>query len=199
MEGVEAFPLHWPPGWPRAKSRQSSAFQSTLGGARDHLTNELRLMGARYIVLSSNLELRRDGLPYANQKQPTDPGVAVYFQWREKAMALACDRWSKVEDNLRSIGKTVEALRGIERWGASDMMERAFSGFTALPPPSEPRVTCWDVLGVPAGSGKDAVTKAYHQLAKVSHPDKGGSHDQWHVLSKAFNDALTSETSHGRD
>ena len=113
----QAFPLHWPEGWPRTTSRHSSAFQSSLGDARDHLMHQLDMMGARYTILSSNLELRRDGLPYANQRQPEDPGVAIYFQWRGKQMTFACDRWQKVEDNVRAIGKTVEALRGIERWG----------------------------------------------------------------------------------
>jgi len=190
MSGVEAFPLHWPTGWPRAKSRQSAAFQTSLGTARDHLMNELRLMGARYIVLSSNMELRRDGLPYANQRQPIDPGVAVYFQWRGKQMTFACDRWRKVEDNVRAIGKTVEALRGVERWGASDMMERAFSAFEALPPPSgEVLVTCWDILGIPPGTKADA-DAAYRRRAKTAHPDQGGTRAEWDALVAAHKQAI---------
>lgn len=190
MSGAESFPLHWPQGWPRASRRQGSQFQSALGSARDHLMNELRLMGAKYIVLSSNMELRRDGLPYANQKQPADPGVAIYFQWRGKQMTFACDRWVKVEDNVRAIGKTVEALRGIERWGASDMMERAFSAFEALPPPSEGSPpTCWDILGVECNAPHDEVVKAYRRQARSAHPDRGGTREEWDRLRWAYEQA----------
>jgi hypothetical protein len=153
--------------------------------------NELRLMGARYIVLSSNMELRRDGLPYANQRQPDDPGVAVYFNWRGKQMTFACDRWFKPEDNVRAIGKTVEALRGIERWGASDMMERAFSAFEALPPPGGTvTLSCWDVLGLQPGASKSDVTTAYRRQARTAHPDQGGTREEWDRLQAAYEQAL---------
>lgn len=188
---AEAFPLHWPAGWPRAENRQAAAFQSSLAVARDHLMNELRLMGARYVVLSSNMALRQDGLPYANQKQPEDPGVAVYFQWRGKQMTFACDRWRKVEDNVRAIGKTVEALRGIERWGASDMMERAFSAFEALPPPGGAvTLSCWDVLGLHAGATRSEITAAYRRQARAAHPDQGGTREEWDRLQSAYEQAL---------
>lgn len=190
MSEASAFPLHWPQGWPRVKHRAPAAFGLSLGDARDHLTNELKRMGARYIVLSSNLALRQDGLPYANQRQPEDPGVAVYFQWRGKQMTFACDRWSKVEHNIRAIGKTIEALRGVERWGASDMMERAFSAFEALPPPSSPVApSCWDILGIEPGTRADA-DAAYRRRAKTEHPDQGGTRAGWDALVTAHKEAI---------
>lgn len=41
--------------------------------------DQIRLLGGKQPTLSSNLEVCRDGLPYANQRQQSDPGVAVYF------------------------------------------------------------------------------------------------------------------------
>ena len=38
---------------------------------------ELKRLGARGMVLSTNVELRQDGLPYSNRRRPEDPGVAV--------------------------------------------------------------------------------------------------------------------------
>lgn len=92
---TEAFPLHWPPGRPRTDHPQRSRFDVTLARARDGLFHELFLLGVRYPVLSTNLSLRRDGLPYARQSQPDDTGVAVYFEWNDRQMAFCCDRWDR--------------------------------------------------------------------------------------------------------
>lgn len=175
---VEAYPLHWPDGRPRAKRRQNAAFHMTLAKARDHLMNEIRLLGGKQPILSSNLELRLDGLPYANQRQPEDCGIAVYFTYKTKQHCFACDDWNRVEDNVRAIGKTIEALRGIARWGTGDMMERAFQGFEALPAPEgEP---WWSVLGYRSES--DALANGFEERAKSLmqrfHPDKPGG-DEW--------------------
>src|SRR3546814_19053229 len=77
-------------------------------------------------------------------------------------MTFACDRWDTVRDNVRAIGKTIEAIRGIERWGASDMMERAFSAFEALPAPGGGvTLSCWSVLGIEPGSSLAELERAY--------------------------------------
>lgn len=175
---VEAHPLHWPVGRQRAKRRNHAQFQTSLAKARDHLMNEIRLLGGRQPILSSNLELRQDGLPYANQKTPDDAGAAVYFTYKGKQHCFACDDWLKPEDNIRAIGKTIEALRGIARWGTGDMIERAFQGFVALPGPADD--PWWPVLGYTSES--DALENNFQrrakELAQKYHPDKLGG-DEW--------------------
>lgn len=47
---------------------------------------------------------------------------------------LACDLFYEVRLNMHAIGLTVEAMRQIERCGASSMLERAFRGFMAALP-----------------------------------------------------------------
>lgn len=178
MEHVEAFPLHWPAGRPRCNRPQSALFRCSLATARDHLMSEIRMLGGRQPILSSNLELRLDGLPYANQKAPSDAGIAVYFTYKGKQHCFACDEWNRVEDNIRAIGKTIEALRGISRWGTGDMMERAFQGFAALPGPEvEP---WWSVLGYL--SEADALSDDFNAKAKrllqQFHPDRDTG-DEW--------------------
>jgi hypothetical protein len=186
VEGVEAYPLHWPLGWPRSRSPQRSRFETTFALARDNLFHQIKLLGGTHIVLSSNVALRRDGLPLAGQRQPNDKGVAVYFLRRGKQVVFACDRWEKIEDNMRAIEKTIDAIRGIERWGASEMMERAFSAFEALPPPR----SCWDVLGVKPGARPDEINEAYRAKARRAHPDTGGSTAAMAELNKARDEAL---------
>lgn len=136
-----AYPLQWPDGWKRTSpgGLEDARFKCTFAQARDGIIKQLGMMGvARSIVISTNVETKRDGLPYANRPQPSDRGVAVYWTkftigGGSEQRVLACDRWYRVRDNLRAIEKTLEAMRGIERWGSTDIMDRAFSGFTALP------------------------------------------------------------------
>ena len=182
---AEAYPLYWPEGWKRTSYRKNSAFKiAAFGKARDFLLAEVRRMGGRSIVLSTNISLRNDGLPYAGQRNPDDPGVAVYFLYKQKQMSFACDAYRKVEENAYAIAKTIEALRGIERWGASDMMERAFRGFTALPA-DVPAREWWDVLEVRREASRDVIDANYRRLAHDRHPDLGGSHEEMSQLNAA--------------
>jgi len=104
----------------------------------------------RSIVVSSNLIIGRRGLPLKpNGRGPEDPGVAAWFyrlsfvdgHYKKKLFCIACDAYDDVTSNMRALGKTIEALRGIQRWGSTLLLERAFSGFEhqALPEPEEER------------------------------------------------------------
>lgn len=187
-EGVESYPLHWPAGWPRTKSPHKARFGGTFAKIRDDLWREISMLGGRYPVLSTNVPVRRDGLPYAGQREPADAGVAVYFERRGRQMVFACDKWDRVQDNMRAIQRTIEAIRGIERWGASEMMERAFQAFEALPPPQ----SCWDILGIRPGASRDEIDRAYREKARRAHPDAGGSDHAMSELNRARDEALRS-------
>ena len=187
---MQAYPLHWPEGWPRSKKRKRSRFDVGRGQAVQELLWEIERMGGRYPVISTNLAVKRDGLPSGNQKEPDDPGVAVYFEAEGKQKVFACDKWSTVQDNMRAIHKTIEAIRGIERWGASEMMERAFSAFDALPPPKSWRDTFADV------STREDLKSRYHEKAKKVHPDSGGSEAAMAELNAHYEEARRVLSSH---
>jgi hypothetical protein len=183
--GVEAYPLYWPEGWKRTRNPERSRFQTGFGAARELLFREITRMGGRKPVLSSNIPLRNDGMPRANMPEPNDRGVAVYFTYKDKEMVFACDKFINVRDNIYAIAKTIEALRGIERWGASDMMERAFRGFNALP---EKASSPWrDILGFghDARVTLDDVDSRFAELVKVHHPDMGGSAEAFQQVVEA--------------
>lgn len=78
------YPLAWPVGWPRTRQPESSRFDPrgdrSFATARDALIAELERLGAASIILSTNIPLRKDGLPRASSRQPEDRGVAVYFR-----------------------------------------------------------------------------------------------------------------------
>jgi hypothetical protein len=173
-EVTEAYPLTWPVHRPRTRWPEQSNFRVTLGQSIKDVQREVSLLGGRKLIISSNLPLRRDGMPYANSSQPTDRGVAVYFEYKGKPMCFACDRWKAVEDNMRAIAKTIEALRGIARWGTGDMIQQAFTGFTALPAPE----SWWQVLGLKGPSvSRDEIESAHRSLIMKHHPDRGGDVD----------------------
>ena len=190
--GVEAFPLAWPLGWPRVQSyaRKSSTYRVTLAQARDRLFAELRLAGARDVVVSSNLTLRLDGVPLANQREPLDPGVAVYWTDRKRRpRVIACDVWRTVRENMRALGLAVECIRGLERTGASEILDRAFSGFAALPETAG-AASHWRELGLEPGASVNAIRERYRQLARQRHPDAGGTAAEFSALTAAYNAAL---------
>lgn len=187
IEGADAYPLHWPAGWPRTRDPKRARFEPSFASARDSLFKQIKMLGGTHIVLSCNVALRRDGLPLANQRQPTDKGVAVYFLRRGRQMVFACDRWDRVEDNMRAIDKTIDAIRGIDRWGASEMMERAFQAFEALPAPR----SCWEVLGLFPGASREAIVQAFREKARHVHPDAGGSDAAMAELNRARDEALS--------
>lgn len=182
-----AYPLSWPPGWPRTAAHRrdsgrkfsGSVYGLTFERARRQLSEELRLLGATQVTISTNLPLRGDGLPYAGaaQRRMDDPGVAVYFVLNKKPLSMARDAYTDIAANMRSLGLAIAGLRQLERHGGSYMMERAFDGFAALPPPGGVKRSWAEVLGL-AKPGilitHDAVDDAFRRLAKEHHPDAGG-------------------------
>jgi hypothetical protein len=194
IASATAFPLQWPAGRERRAPyrREVAAFDTGMAAARDGAFNQVALLGARSVVLSSNVPLRQDGKPYASFPKIDDPAVALYFTYQGKEMCFACDRWTRVEDNIQAIRKTIEALRGIARWGTGDMLQAAFTGFAALPAPivagmSKP----WhEVLGVSSTATRADIDAAYKRLASQNHPDKGGSTAAMTAINQARDEAL---------
>jgi hypothetical protein len=197
---ASAYPLSWPDGWPRTPShRRDTGWKfkkTTFSSAREDLFHELRLLGASSLVISCNLKLRLDGYHYADQAEMKipDPGVAIYFTLRERPMTMARDYYDNVRANLRSLGLAVEHLRGLERHGGAQMMERAFAGFSALPPPagnsSTPTINWREELGpLPDLDKADLLViceARYRSKAKQSHSDAGGSDEAMIRLNLAI-------------
>ena len=190
FDGIEAYPLCWPVGWQRTKPglRKKSNFSEdhTIAVVRDCALNELRLLGAKTPIISTNMPLRKDGQLKSVRLSVDDPGVAVYFALCGKPCVLACDKWTLVQDNLWAIVKHVGAQRGQQRWGVGTL-EQAFSGFVALPPAV--KSTWWEVLGVAADADLETIKAAYLRKAKETHPDVGGSDESFIQVQAAWEEA----------
>jgi len=198
FENITSSPLQWPHGWKRSVQYVSSKFSRkvssyrrrdiSIGEATQFLLDELRKMGIPdfNVIISSNLRLRMDGLPYSNQVNPNDVGIAVWWRDGKSRKVIALDKYDRIADNLYAVGKTIEAMRGIDRWGSGEILERTFEGFEALPNPDK---TTWrDVLGYQGNSLSDC-QKIYRVKIKESHPDNGGDVSAAAAINVAWDEA----------
>ena len=187
MRMIAAYPLTWPPGFPRHPKRETGAFKTALAGALKNVNTSLNAFARdsnlkiESLVISSNVTL--------GAMNPADPGVAVWFGWSGIQVCIPVDRYTKVESNLQAIHHIIEARRTELRHGTLALVRASFTGFQALPAPKETRH--WAaVLGFPSGaviSTKDEVTKAYRLLRSEKH--KAGSTEEFMDIEQAYSEA----------
>lgn len=216
MSEITAYPLCWPQGWKRTKpgSRTRAKFgtkstetrQRADGSTYQHkrsrelsindgitrILAELKAMGIQSwnVIISSDLQLRNDGLPRSNQATGNlDQGAAVYWRDGQQRRCMAIDRYDRIADNLGAIAATLAAMRAIERHGGAEILDRAFTGFVALPAPA-PEDKPHQVLGVEANATRSEIEYAYKRLAAQHHPDRGGSTEQMTRINTARDSML---------
>lgn len=213
---TQAYPLAWPTGWPRAANRKRAKFSKSeekrtnfsdgssrtwreskelsIHDATKRILAELHTFGvpSGEAIISTNLELRLDGLPRSNQSAPADPGVAVY--WRRgsdptrQTKVMAIDIYDRVADNLAAVAATLNAMRAIERHGGAQILERAFTGFTALADRSNWR-TILKFPPAPMRPTLEQLEARFRMLAKEAHADVGGNHEAMTDLNIARDQA----------
>lgn len=212
MADKTRYPLSWPDGWKRTRLRIRAQFGKQPRGAGkarlsvtdsiDRVGFELGRMGIDHgnIIVSTNLPLNIHGQPRSDRGEPGDPGAAVYWHKAvrngetvvNENKAMAIDRYDRVADNIAAIAATLEHMRGIERHGGAEILERVFTGFAQLPEHAGGKA--WrDVLGFPpqAQPSKDAIGSRFRELSKDRHPEKpGGTRELWDELTWARDAAL---------
>lgn len=191
FNNVSATPLTWPDGWKRTTRPQRSRFGGrgfvSTRQAIDEVLHQLGLMGVPdwNVIISTNLALRNDGLPRSGQKEPDDSGASVWWRKNDNRQVIALDKYDRVADNLWAIAKTLDAMRGIERWGSGEILERTFTGFAALPPATEHSERWQDILQLGNVYTIEECERNYRKLARDAHPDRGGSHELMQKLNWA--------------
>jgi hypothetical protein len=201
-ENVQRYPLQWPTGWAREKFRTAAQFGKvrtttnesgswsrkaslSVDDAIGRLEKELDRLGATNPTLSTNLQINMRGVPRGDQS-PSDPGAAVYFLLKGKPCVLACDKWTRVADNIAAIAAHIEALRAQERYGVGSL-EQAFAGYAALP---AAETNAFTVLGLTRDATRDQVVAAHRDLLRRHHPDAGGQSDYAARLNAARDEIL---------
>lgn len=208
---TDGWPLQWPLGYARTQQPKRAPFKANqMGRNMKEIATEIRRLGGKDPIISTNIPLRADGLPYSDweRRKITDWGVAVYFDYEGQQTVLACDKWDRIEDNMRAVSLAIEAMRGIDRWGVSDMLKRAFMGFKALPAGSyEGTLTInnepierllapkgsinWAlILGVKVDCTFDQLKAMYREKCRHCHPDTAedgiGDKQLLAIMQKAY-------------
>lgn len=209
-------PLQWPESYARAKFAESRAPYKVSGSvALGDLERELHLLlrgDYAKARITANIPVNSQGRFYGEDlARKTAPkggaGVAVYWVRKGIEQVIACDRYDAVGNNIRALGLCIQGMRQMERSGATQVLERVFTGFAALPsggpssgpsaPPPPPK-PWWEVLGWqtdPLAGGMApalvlvAAEACFKSLAKDAHPDAGGSHEGFVALNAAIVDA----------
>jgi hypothetical protein len=179
------YPLQWNNMLPRSEKQERSRFGGrSVYAAGERLKNELGLLGAKNILITSNLKTKVDGGFYANQMRIEDAGICVYLELNGEKKCFACDKWDLPQDNIWALALNVSAIRGMERWGGSNFMKGVFTGFAQLPAPDKNNginyfYNC---------ETKEQVREKYIELAKKMHPDCGGNTFEFQEMLRQYNE-----------
>lgn len=123
-----------------------------------------------------------DGMPYADAN-PDDPGVVVRWQRDGAEYCVACDRYTTVRDNARTIGLYVEEKRkmsnrpvrtGQDEFATARLPPGEGEGSTVAATDEEPDQAPHELLGVAPDAPDPVVEGAFRELAKEGHGDQGG-------------------------
>lgn len=180
-----------------ADVRKPSPFKAHYEQTLDLLFREARMLDATRLVLQLDLQaqdIRRDGLPKANARYGTNPGVIVSFDSRFGPLRYATDTYADWKSNLRAIALGLEALRAVDRYGVSKRGEQ-YRGWTAIGAgtagsgvfTTRDEAETW-LRKAAAEEGIDSWADweaLYRALAKRMHPDVGGSDDLFARLDAA--------------
>lgn len=153
--------------------------QPQVDREENRIKREMELWRVRDYVVSRNRQRIYAG----------DPAVALWWlDQKGELRVLACDRYASMAENMHAIVLTLEALRGVERWGAYTA-EQAAEGTRLLMIEDRTKPRWWSVLGVGADWPLEAIENTYKLKAQSEHPDKGGDPEKFAALNAALDEA----------
>lgn len=199
------------PDWPYQTTsgyqrRSRNTFKAPWSATLDLLDRELRHLRARDVIIECGLlpsDIRIDGWPRSNAREPMHPGVAVHFEipgiGHVRYATDTCRFW---QHNVRSIALGLEALRAVDRYGITQGREQ-YRGFAQLPaavpmlevmsPEDAARFIvkiAVDASGAEQFDVDDVLSgawlkEAFRLAAKRLHPDQGGNSEDFQKLQAA--------------
>jgi hypothetical protein len=189
--------------WLRPDSaRKRAQFDATWSKTLQQLEREIEWLKGRDVVIEVDVreqDIRLDGMLRATARAET-PAVVVAFEsakhgpmlYRADAYAHSWSNRPGWQENVRAIALTLEALRAVDRYGATETGQQ-YTGFKAIgggsaiatEPPTMTSAVATELIRsyAPAGVPLD---KAWRHAIKATHPDtNGGDATAWHRVEVA--------------
>jgi len=192
--------IDWPPEWertPASERTKNRSYEVTLHDAITDLDDELGRLGVDDCRLSTAMDhqSQNPNYPYANQPEPDDPGVVCRWSMDGEQFAVACDAYSRVRDNLRTVGLYIREKRkmssrpvttGETEFANARLPSGEEETVAADPPPHE-------VLDVDPDAPAAVVRGAYRAKVKQHHPDKPDGDEEAFRRVQAAREAMLDE------
>lgn len=190
--------IDWPAGFDRTPPEErtvNNRFDTSLRRSIDDLADELERVGVDDWRLSTGAEhqKRNPRYPYANAS-PDDPGAVLRWRMDGDQYAVACDRYSRLRDNVRTLYLYVREKRKMEQrpvvTGESEFAN------ARLPPGDDERAhvvarqPAHEVLGIDPDAPEAVVKGAARSLKAEYHPDAGGNVEQFKRVIAAEEELL---------
>lgn len=188
-------PLRWAEASTPATSRRSRwTFKAGWQDTLNLLARELEYLGARDVVIEADFreqDLRLDGMPRSNARQPEHPGVRIAFESKYGPLVYSTDSCAFWQHNVRSIALGLEALRAVDRYGVTRRGEqytgwKEISSAPADAPLSD--ADAWGVLSRLARLDPEDLPSDERIISlarRYAHPDHGGTEQTWHDFIEA--------------
>jgi hypothetical protein len=157
----------WP--YPVTRDRRSPwTFKAGWSSTLQILERELGYLGGRNVVIGaafSERDLRLDGMPRADARTPSHPGIELSFDSKHGRLVYATDVCARWEHNVRSIALGLESLRAVDRYGITRRGEQ-YAGWKQL-----------ESGGPSSERGRELIREhgGVRQALMATHPDHGGS------------------------
>jgi hypothetical protein len=183
--------LDWPEGFERTKPAfrtKARKFQSTLGQTTEELATEMdRLDPDEWRASIGNQHTKSNGLP-RHDANPDDPGFVLRWTKDGQDYAVACDKHSRLKDNVRVVYLWVHETRmrgqrpvvtGSSEFAAARLPSgEEDDTVVATAPPHE-------VLDVAPDAAESVIKAAAQARIKEAHPDQGGTTEELQRVRRA--------------
>lgn len=161
------------PSWPYPETRDRRSrwtFKAGWQNTLDLLDRELHMLGASNVVIGAAFterDLRLDGLPRADARAPSHPGVEVSFDSPHGRLVYATDACESWQHNVRSVALGL----AVDRYGITRHGEQ-YAGWKQLAAGR----------GDPSAERGRALIREHGSVARAlmaTHPDRGGDADEF--------------------
>lgn len=197
--------------WLGTAGHEPSRFTAKWKNTLELLGTEVGYLDGKDVVIEIDVreyDLKMDGTLRANARTPSTGAVVLAFESKHGPLLYRCDRFygpyyssgPNWQHNLRAIGLTLQALRAVDRYGATETGQqytgyKALNAGRAMPPSHMTTDEAWKVIEKVLDLDFDALVEirtpdeiatVVRRAKVVSHPDRNdGDRTLWNKVEQA--------------